>query len=138
MEQHELNASSFAEQIGVGRSSISHILSGRNKPSLDFVMSITDAFSDVDLYWLLNGKGSVPKSETVPSVTQNPTSVSKTTTSPLPKTESSPSLSADLFSNVVDNIPEERPEPTNVNKGKNVSRVMLLYDDGTFESFESS
>ena len=54
-------ASSFAEKIGVQRSSISHILSGRNKPSLDFVMKVLSSYPEVELYWLLNGKGNFPK-----------------------------------------------------------------------------
>jgi len=54
-------ASSFAEKIGVQRSSISHILSGRNKPSLDFVLKVLASFPEVELYWLLNGKGTFPK-----------------------------------------------------------------------------
>ncbi len=59
-----LSASSFADKIGVQRSSISHILSGRNKPSLDFVMKILSSFPEVDLYWLLNGKGNFPNETT--------------------------------------------------------------------------
>ena len=54
------SASSFAEKIGVQRSSISHILSGRNKPSLEFVLKILSSFPEVELYWLLNGKGTFP------------------------------------------------------------------------------
>ncbi|WP_165731223.1 helix-turn-helix domain-containing protein [Polaribacter sp. 20A6] len=61
MEFHQLSASMFADKVGVQRSSISHILSGRNKPSLDFILKVTTEFSDVDMYWLLNGKGSFPK-----------------------------------------------------------------------------
>ncbi|MEJ2112601.1 MAG: helix-turn-helix transcriptional regulator [Flavobacteriaceae bacterium] len=53
-------SSSFAEKIGVQRSSISHILSGRNKPSLDFVLKILSSFPEVEMYWLLNGKGTFP------------------------------------------------------------------------------
>ena len=60
LENHQLTASLFADKIGVQRSSISHILSGRNKPSLDFILKVTKAFSDVDIYWLLNGKGHYP------------------------------------------------------------------------------
>jgi len=41
---YELSASSFADKIDVGRASISHILSGRNKPSLDFVMKVVSTF----------------------------------------------------------------------------------------------
>ena len=61
MEYHHLTASLFADKIAVQRSSISHILSGRNKPSLDFILKVTNTFIDVDIYWLLNGKGSFPK-----------------------------------------------------------------------------
>lgn len=64
IEHHQLTASQFADKIGVQRSSISHILSGRNKPSLDFILKVTGTFSDVDIYWLLNGKGIFPKEET--------------------------------------------------------------------------
>ena len=61
LEYYNLNASSFADKIGVQRSSLSHLLSGRNKPSLDFVMKISEEFPEVDLYWILNGKGSMLK-----------------------------------------------------------------------------
>lgn len=64
MEFHGLTASNFADMIDVQRSSISHILSGRNKPSLDFILKVTSKFSDVDIYWLLNGKGTFPKKTT--------------------------------------------------------------------------
>lgn len=65
MAYHQLSATAFAEKIGVQRSGISHILSGRNKPSLDFVMKVVRNFPEVDLYWLLNGKGEYPKSQGV-------------------------------------------------------------------------
>ena len=64
MNHHELSASLFADKIGVQRSSISHILSSRNKPSLDFILKVTSEFKDVDIHWLLNGKGTFPKNST--------------------------------------------------------------------------
>jgi len=70
MAHYQLTASAFAEQIEVQRSGISHILSGRNKPSLEFVLKVIRAFPEVDLYWLLIGKGSFPqeiKDGTLPS-----------------------------------------------------------------------
>ena len=60
LAHYEMNATVFAEEIGVQRSSISHLLSGRNKPSLDFVMKVVQRFPEVNLYWLLFGKGSFP------------------------------------------------------------------------------
>lgn len=52
-----LSPSQFADLLGVQRSNISHILSGRNKPSLDFILKITEHFPSVSIEWLLNGKG---------------------------------------------------------------------------------
>jgi len=57
---YNLSASSFADKIGVQRSSISHLLTGRNKPSLEFVMKVVKTYPEVNLYWLLNGKGAFP------------------------------------------------------------------------------
>ena len=54
------SASSFAEKIGVQRSGISHLLSGRNKPSLDFILKVLSSYPEVEMYWLLNGKGTFP------------------------------------------------------------------------------
>lgn len=56
LEKKSLSASQFAEKIGVQRSSVSHILSGRNKPSLDFIIKINSVFNDISLEWLINGK----------------------------------------------------------------------------------
>ena len=63
LNYHQLTASLFADKIGVQRSSISHILSGRNKPSLDFILKVTNTFTDVYIYWLLNWKGEFPKEQ---------------------------------------------------------------------------
>lgn len=71
LEYYDLTASLFADKIGVQRSSISHILSGRNKPSLDFILKVTSTFTDVDIYWLLNGKGNFP-SESKNNATSTP------------------------------------------------------------------
>jgi transcriptional regulator with XRE-family HTH domain len=64
MDYYGESAASFSEKIGVQRSSISHILSGRNKPSLEFVLKVLSSYDEIDLYWLLNGKGVFPKVET--------------------------------------------------------------------------
>ncbi len=107
------SASSFAEKIGVQRSSISHILSGRNKPSLDFVLKVLSSFPDVELYWLLNGKGTFPSS-----------SEKQTTITP-------------------DAPISEDPKPVNemipqVSKSgdRSIERIVIFYKDGTFKNFE--
>ena len=60
LDYYSLSATSFSEKMSVNRSTISHLLSGRNKPSLEFVMKILSKFPEVELYWLLNGKGTFP------------------------------------------------------------------------------
>lgn len=56
-----ISAAELSKQISVNRSTISHLLSGRNKPSLDFIMKVLQKYPEVELYWLLNGKGTFPK-----------------------------------------------------------------------------
>ena len=51
----------FAEKIGVQPSNISHVLSGRNKPSLDLVHKILNSFKEVRTEWLVHGSGSMTK-----------------------------------------------------------------------------
>ena len=51
-----LSNSSFADKIGVPRSSISHILSGRNNPSLDLIIKILRNFDDINADFLLKGE----------------------------------------------------------------------------------
>ena len=65
LDYYGLSASAFAEIITVQRSSISHILSGRNKPSLEFITKVLHAFPDIDLAWILSGSGEFPKKTTV-------------------------------------------------------------------------
>jgi transcriptional regulator with XRE-family HTH domain len=61
MSIKNLTNAEFAEAIGVQPSNISHILSGRNKPSLDLVMKIVKRYPEVRLEWLLQGDGSMNK-----------------------------------------------------------------------------
>ena len=60
LDFYGVTATSFSEKIAFNRSTISHLLSGRNKPSLEFVMKVLQTYPEVDLYWLLYGKGSFP------------------------------------------------------------------------------
>jgi len=57
LENLNLTSSEFAGRIGVQRSSVSHVLSGRNKPSVDFLEKIFTVFPDIDPGWLITGKG---------------------------------------------------------------------------------
>jgi len=132
-EYYDLSASSFADKIEVGRSSISHIVSGRNKPSLDFVMKVVSTFDEVDLYWLLNGKGTFPKSDTTVQSSTPPrpqSSFSDFDTSPTQDLFSD----AEHHSNSIEN--HIAPKPSNV-KSKAIAKIIVLYTDGSFEAFEN-
>jgi transcriptional regulator with XRE-family HTH domain len=78
-----ISPSQFADEIGVQRSGISHILTGRNKPSLDFVTKVLQAYPEINPDWLLFGKGQmvtklqeqerteVSKEDTLSIITEN-------------------------------------------------------------------
>ena len=80
-----LSASAFAEKIGVQRSSISHILSGRNKPSLDFLAKIVEVFPKTSLNELVYGDLSNKPLYSSDASDLNPLEALKTTN--LPKTD---------------------------------------------------
>ncbi|WP_299109699.1 helix-turn-helix transcriptional regulator [uncultured Winogradskyella sp.] len=107
------SASSFAEKIGVQRSSISHILSGRNKPSLDFVMKVLHTYPEVELYWLLNGKGDFP----------NDAKISASPNSNLQETETKPNLP-------ITNLDSDSA------KDSAIEKIVIFYKDGTFKSYK--
>jgi transcriptional regulator with XRE-family HTH domain len=55
LKANNLTASQFADKIGVKRSNLSHVLSGRNKPGLEFLAKIIESFPNVNASWLLTG-----------------------------------------------------------------------------------
>ena len=72
LNYHQLTASLFADKIGVQRSSVSHVLSGRNKPSLDFILKINKSIENISLDWLFND---------ISHLTEPPTPIAKIKTS---------------------------------------------------------
>ena len=112
IDYYSETASSFAEKIGVQRSSISHILSGRNKPSLDFVMKVLHTYPEVELYWLMNGKGHFPNTSKISTLPDS----NITATNPESKT-----------SNSIDSIPNNNSE---------IEKIVIFYKDGTFKSYK--
>ncbi len=164
LDYYNISASVFADKIGVQRSSLSHLLSGRNKPSLDFVLRVTDNFPDVDLYWLLNGKGTFPKSETpTPEVNiPSPPPVyiepktennnvgdlfSEKTETAIPPIENEEFEEKNNFkenTEVVNHAPEKAETHTNpappidtiVNYNSDVEQVVIFYKDGTFKNYK--
>ncbi|NGY36939.1 helix-turn-helix transcriptional regulator [Flavobacterium sp. XN-5] len=141
LDYYGLNASAFSDKIGVQRSSLSHLLSGRNKPSLDFILKILDVFPDVDLYWILNGKGSFPKnSEPIHKQENNLEAIDRTIpTVPTPEV----TTTRDLFSeeknkddkNSFASKSEEIQNAVNSSISADVEKIVFFYRDGTFKVF---
>lgn len=131
LDYYSLTASSFADKISVQRSSMSHLLSGRNKPSLDFVLKVTEEFPDVELEWFLNGKGSFPKEDFVPT----PTIIQ-----PEKKIESE--IIEDLFSNNAEEIIEQFEEKkvqqisnSEIQTDNDIDRIVVFFKNGTFKNY---
>lgn len=108
MDYYQLSASAFAEKIEVQKSSISHLLSGRNNPSLEFILKVIRTFDEVELYWLLNGRGNFPKSS-----------------------ESSKAiLNVDDHKNVISKAKAD----AGAAMGK-IERIVIFYKDGNFKEY---
>lgn len=148
-----LSPAQFADEIGVQRSSISHILSGRNKPSLDFMLKIMTAFPEVSHDWLLFGKGSLEKqiiARKPDLFTQaDPNQGVEDLSKPEPDHLNEPTK-PEVVEEDVEKSPnprglnENRAEEMEIKKPKNPSdvgsekypvRLMLLFNDGTFTSY---
>jgi transcriptional regulator with XRE-family HTH domain len=120
MHDSELSAATFADIIGVQRSSISHILSGRNKPSLDFILKLLHAYPSVSSEWLL--KGIASKSTPTPRIIQDekvPTSLEPEIKAASPESKSTPQA----------HISHKETS------SNDVERVIVCYKDGTSSTY---
>jgi transcriptional regulator with XRE-family HTH domain len=66
MHEEKMNASQFSEAIGIQRAAISHILAGRNNPSLDMIKKILTKFTTISPDWLLSGEGEMRRAQGAP------------------------------------------------------------------------
>ncbi len=121
MEYYGLTASALAEEMDFNRSTISHLVSGRNKPSLEFVMKVLQRFTEVKLDWLVLGKGTFPSSENL----KQHNTVSK------PSDQKKP---LDLFS---EDIPTPEKNNGPIGGSKDIDRIVIFYLDGSFKSYEN-
>jgi len=141
LDYYSLNASTFADKIGVQRSSLSHLLSGRNKPSLDFILKIIDVFPDVDLYWILIGTGIFPKSDEI--TTPKNTVIAEELKLNTPTPSNQDFISKDLFSEIKNPIEQKTFEPKksgNLNLqneavSDEVEKIVFFYKNGAFKIY---
>lgn len=130
LENSGLTPSEFADKIEVQRSAISHITSGRNKPSLEFLIKIKQAFPEIDTDWLIFGieKPADAEENFIENEEKENTD------------DSYPTL-FELF-DTDEKIEKTEPEITELpispsTEQKKIVRALLFFDDGTFEDFVS-
>lgn len=142
LEKRNLPPSRFADKIGVPRSTISHILSGRNNPSLEVVQKILNAFPDIPVEWLLQGKGSLsPQSYTLFGSDHSEDEIIRTPVSENHKEKNEPSEDHEKI-NIEHAIKESDTERVNQGSLKmdkklplTVEKVIIFYNNGTFKEY---
>lgn len=121
IKEKGLTPSQFADEIGVQRSGISHLISGRNKPSLEFIMKIKARYPETDLAWLLQGgekeffDEAVPRSQTDPA-------------------QSTLFETPDVMETQVIQKPEKRKIKTE--QGKSIEKIVVFYTDRTYREYQ--
>lgn len=134
MEREGLNQSQFAEAIGIQRAAMSHLIAGRNNPSLDVVMKILQRFPGLDSEWLLFGKKNTSVHNTPPG---EPNLFTNTSIFPDEET-----VVPEYRKEIESKQPENTIKPTIIEQikviekpSKNVNKIVLFYSDDTFETF---
>jgi transcriptional regulator with XRE-family HTH domain len=137
-----ITSSSFADIIGVQRSSISHILSGRNNPGLEILQKILTGFPKYNAEWLIIGKGEIykkptqanlfdaidaadNKSKPVENITKNSDSF-PVNEIPAAKTSDSRETQSSFIPAAIKSMDINDPE---------IEKIALFYSDGTFKIY---
>lgn len=150
MEYEQLSPSLFADKLHVGRAVISHILNGRNNPSLDVVTRILSKMDYINSDWLLTGDGNMIKSESDKETDHNNHSTVK-------QQHEAPDLFSQNFINTpISRVENEYRKEIDVKHSQNVveealkqeviyqkapdrkiSKIIIYYNDNTFETFNA-
>lgn len=131
--KYNLSASALAKTLGVEASAISHIRSGRNKPSYDFVVKILRAFPEINPDWLLldgdeflrGDAPSAPLSSNLDVAAQVSLFDRDENIKISESSENAKNEISDIFS-------------APIRHGKRAERVIVLYSDGSFESYDAT
>lgn len=115
MKMNNLSNAAFADKIGVQRSSISHVIAGRNRPSLDFLEKTLKAFPRVDAHWLITGEQSKLKTEHGSEEIEEEQELSST-----PAKQSQANIEA----------PPQKEAPHTT---REVKKIIVFYTDGTYD-----
>jgi len=120
------SSAQFAEEIGVQPSGISHILSGRNNPSLDFIIKMLEKYKFLSSDWLLFGKGSMYRENQIQKLFDDSGNIQP---EPVKKPASN-----DTAATPKTKITEKTAD-SEIKAKINVTRVVMFYSDGTFMEY---
>lgn len=157
LKTKNITATQFADELNVQRSGISHILSGRNNPSLDFVMKIKETYPEFNLDWLIMGKGpatgiivtkenriekkpDINQAEFVPDLFSITTEAKPepSVINQIEKDKEDPIFvdAKELHLNTEKKAPFVEKEALREAGSKKIIRLITLYNDATFDSYE--
>ena len=136
IKSKHLSASQFADDIGVQRSSVSHVLSGRNKPSLDFITKVILRYPDINSEWLITGRGIMTSGDDDElnsfDVTEHSRHNSEIDTD---------DSSIEDVKEIIEETIIEPPSKTKAGRGKttagsgSVEKIIFFYKDGSFSEY---
>lgn len=128
IDREGVTASKFADNLGVQRSSISHLVSGRNKPSLDFIQKVLKNYKQLNPEWFLLGEGKMYKEDSETEKQKN-TTQEEHTTSNINKSKETDNVNSDNSKQQEFSMPEKSTD------GKTVSKIVVFYSDKTFDAY---
>ncbi len=133
LKKENKTSAQLAEEIGVQPSGISHILSGRNNPSLDFVIRMLEKYPFLSSEWLLFGRGSMYRDRFAGSLFDEPAGGADTG-QPAQTREKKP-LASDI--QLIDDRDATTESMKNLNGSArtNVKRIVWFYENNSFEEF---
>ena len=136
MEAENETPAKFADRLQINRAVISHILNGRNNPSLDVVTKILSEMDYIDPEWLLNGKGSMYKSETKADTLPKERNLFTFETEIPSATGHSDEVPKNIEEQKVNFKPAENTVfVTEKIPAKKIAQIIIYYSDNTFEIF---
>lgn len=138
MKSEQLTASKLAELLDIQPSGISHILSGRNKPSFDLVQKILRRFPRVNPDWLLLDKDEMYRTIDIEPKPATSQSISTEELDDTMQQSPASGMTASATNPTSASTPAQQIAAAYAPKNGNVKRVIILFDDHTFESYEVS
>ena len=106
ISDNNLSNSEFADKIGIPKSSVTHLLSERNNPSLDIIIKISETFDDISTDYLIFGY------------------------------ENDAETTSEALNNLFDDLDEETPEDSVKDSNNNIKSIILIYENNKFEQID--